>query len=86
MGLFKNVEYGLDSLLHHQQIVADKLVKAVEAKAEAEKQQIIAEARSGIAQLKAAVVADEPAIAAAAQKALDDALHVIEAIAATHGL
>ena len=38
------------------------------------------------AQLKAAVTADEPAIAAAALKALDDALSVIATIAVQHGL
>ena len=86
MGIFRNAESRLETILHHTALAVTQAVTATEKKAEAEKSEIIAEAKSGIAQLKAAVTADEPAIAAAALKALDDALSVIATIAVQHGL
>lgn len=86
MGLFTNVEKVVDGALHHTRVAVDKAVAAEAAKAVAEKKLLVADAMTRITQLKAAAIAATPQVAAAAQKAFDDALKVLEQVAVEHGI
>lgn len=86
MSFIKSAEARLGALLHNERVAVDRTVAATEAAAKAEKAQIIAEAKAGIAQLQAAETADAPEIKAAVAKALQDAFQVVQNIAASHGL
>lgn len=86
MSFIRGAEARLDVILHHERVALDRAAAATEAAAKADKTRIIAEAKAGIAQLKAAETADAPEIKAAVAKALQDALQVVENIAASHGL